>query len=123
MNAARQMSKERDGAAAMKPPFIDVTLLVRRALAEFIGTALLLIAVIGSGMAAQSLSPGDVGLELLENTVATGAALVAIILAVGSISGAHLNPVVSAADAVFGGLRPREPAIYVIAQLPGAVAG
>jgi len=91
--------------------------------AEFIGTALLLIAVIGSGIAAQSLSPGDVGLELLENAVATGAALVAIILAVGPVSGAHLNPVVSAADAVFGGLRLRELAAYVIAQVAGAVVG
>jgi len=70
--------------------------LVRRALAEFIGTALLLIAVIGSGIAAKGLSPGDTGLELLENAAATGAALVAIILAVGSISGAHLNPVSAA---------------------------
>jgi arsenate reductase len=82
-----------------------------------------LIAVIGSGIAAQSLSPTDVGLELLENAVATGAALVAIILALGSVSGAHLNPFVSAADAVFGGLRPRELATYIIAQVAGAVAG
>src|SRR6266851_1423527 len=80
--------------------------MMRRALAELVGTALLLIAVIGSGIAAQSLSPSDTGLELLENAVATGVALVAIILAVGPISGAHLNPVVSAADAFFGGLRP-----------------
>src|ERR1700674_5682937 len=100
-----------------------IAVLVRKALAEFIGTALLLIAVIGSGIAAQSLSPGDTGLELLENAVATGAALVAIILAVGSISGAHLNPVVSAADAAFGGLRPRELAAYVSAQVAGAVVG
>ncbi|MGI9148623.1 MAG: aquaporin [Chloroflexota bacterium] len=100
-----------------------MNLLRRRVLAEFIGTALLLIAVIGSGIAAQSLSPGDVGLELLENAVATGAALVAIILAVRSVSGAHLNPVVSAADAVFGGLRLRELAAYVIAQVAGAVVG
>jgi len=102
---------------------IDPMLLMRRALAEFIGTALLLIAVIGSGIAAQSLSPGDTGLELLENAIATGAALVAIILAVGSVSGAHLNPVVSAADALFGGLRPRELVAYVIAQVAGALAG
>jgi len=78
---------------------------MRRGVAEFIGTALLLIAVIGSGIAAQRLSPNDTGLELLENALATGAALVAIILAVGSASGAHLNPVVSCADAVFHGLR------------------
>ena len=125
MSAARQVSDARaDGTAvATKPPSLGVTLLTRRAVAEFIGTALLLIAVIGSGIAAQSLTPGDTGLELLENAVATGAALVAIILAVGSISGAHLNPVVSAADAVFGGLRPRELAAYVIAQVAGAVVG
>ena len=73
----------------------------QRVVAEFIGTALLLIAVIGSGIMAQNLSPGDAGLELLENAAATGAALVAIILAVGSVSGAHLNPVVSCADAFF----------------------
>ncbi len=97
--------------------------MMRRALAELVGTALLLIAVIGSGIAAQSLSPSDTGLELLENAVATGVALVAIILAVGPISGAHLNPVVSAADAFFGGLRPRELVAYVIAQVVGAVVG
>jgi hypothetical protein len=66
-------------------------LLMRKALAEFIGTALLLIAVVGSGIAAQTLSPNDTGLELLENAAATGAALVAIILAVGPVSGVHLN--------------------------------
>jgi glycerol uptake facilitator-like aquaporin len=95
----------------------------RKALAEFIGTALLLIAVIGSGIAAQRLSPTDTGLQLLENAAATGAALVAIILAVGSVSGAHLNPVVSAADAWFGGLRPRELTAYVGAQVAGAAVG
>ncbi len=97
--------------------------LVREALAEFLGTALLLIAVIGSGIAAQSLSPGDTGLELLENAVATGAALVAIILAVGSVSGAHLNPVVSLADVVFHGLGRLQLALYIGAQLVGAVVG
>ncbi len=96
---------------------------MRRAAAEFIGTALLLIAVIGSGIAAQRLSPNDTGLELLENAIATGAALVAIILAVGSVSGAHLNPVVSCADAVFRGLRLHELAAYIAAQLAGAVLG
>jgi Major intrinsic protein len=84
--------------------------LARRSLVEAIGTALLLIAVIGSGIAAQTLSPTDVGLQPLENAIATGAALVAIILAVGPVSGAHLNPIVSCVDAVLGGLRPRHPA-------------
>ena len=97
--------------------------LLRRALAEFVGTALLLIAVIGSGIAAQRLSPTDVGLALLENAIATGAALVAIILGVGSVSGAHLNPIVSCVDALFGGLRARLVAVYVVAQVLGAVAG
>lgn len=100
-----------------------VVQLTRRMLAEFVGTALLLIAVIGSGIAAQRLSPGDTGLELLENAAATGAALVAIILAVGSVSGAHLNPVVSCADALFRGLSKVELAGYVVAQVLGAVAG
>jgi arsenate reductase len=97
--------------------------LVRKALAEFVGTALLLIAVVGSGIAAQRLSPGDVGLELLENALVTGAALIAIILGVGSVSGAHLNPVVSGADFLLRGLRGHELAAYVVAQLAGAGFG
>ena len=97
--------------------------LLRRATAEFIGTALLLIAVVGSGIAAQRLSPHDTGIELLENALATGAALVAIILAVGSVSGAHLNPAVSVVDAIFGGLRWRELGAYLAAQVSGAVVG
>jgi arsenate reductase len=84
---------------------------------------LLLIAVIGSGIAAQTLSPNDTGLELLENAVATGAALVAIILAVGSVSGAHLNPVASAADAFFGGLSRVQLVVYATAQIVGAAIG
>lgn len=97
--------------------------LARRVLAEFLGTAFLLVAVVGSGIAAQTLSPSDTGLALLENAIATGAALVAIILAVGSVSGAHLNPVVSAVDAVFGGLRRTDLAWYVVAQVVGAATG
>ena len=97
--------------------------LARRGLAELLGTALLLIAVVGSGIAAQSLSPGDTGLELLENAAATGAALMAIILAVGSVSGAHLNPVVSFADAIFGGLGRVQLIVYVVAQIAGAAIG
>lgn len=96
---------------------------MRCALAEFVGTALLLIAVIGSGIAAQTLSPNDTGLELLENAAATGAALIAIILAVGSVSGAHLNPVVSCADAFFGGLGRVQLVVYVVAQIVGAAIG
>src|SRR5438094_945325 len=95
----------------------------RKALAEFVGSALLLIAVIGSGIAAQRLSPNDTGLQLLENAAATAAALVAIILAVGPVSGAHLNPVVTLADRFFGGVGTAEAGVYVGAQVAGAVAG
>jgi len=91
--------------------------------AEFIGTALLLIAVVGSGIAAARLSPNDVGLQLLENAAATAAALVAIILAVGPVSGAHLNPVVSLAERFFGGFGTVQAAAYILAQLAGGVAG
>lgn len=91
--------------------------------AEAIGTALLLVAVVGSGIAAQRLSPGNSGLELFESAVATGCALAVIILAVGPVSGGHLNPVVSLVDAAFGGLGRRELLAYIAAQLGGAVAG
>jgi arsenate reductase len=95
----------------------------RRALAEFIGSALLLMAVVGSGIAAQRLSPGDRGLELLENALATGAALAAIIWCLAPVSGAHLNPAVSLVDAALGGLRGRHLPAYIAAQLGGAAAG
>jgi glycerol uptake facilitator-like aquaporin len=95
----------------------------RRALAEFIGTAFLLIAVIGSGIAASRLSPHDIGLELLENAAATGAALASIILMVGGISGAHLNPVISLVDRALRGLSTRETLTYVAAQCAGAATG
>ncbi len=97
--------------------------LTRCAVAEFVGTALLLIAVVGSGIAAQRLSPDNVGLELLENSLATAAGLVAIILAVGPVSGAHLNPVVTLADRTFGGVGAAVAAVYVVAQLAGGVVG
>jgi glycerol uptake facilitator-like aquaporin len=95
----------------------------RRLLAEFLGTAFLLAAVIGSGIAAQRLSPHDTGIELLENAVATGAALVAIILAFGPVSGAHLNPLVTLADRMFGGVTNRDAVGYVGAQVCGAALG
>ena len=101
---------------------IDRTL-ARQALAEFVGTAFLVAAVVGSGIAAQRLSPHDIGLELLENTAATAAALVAIIFAVGPVSGAHLNPVVTLVDRAFGGLRTRAVVVYVLAQFAGGTAG
>jgi arsenate reductase len=96
---------------------------LRRASAEAVGTAFLVAAVVGSGIAAQRLSPGDAGLQLLENAVATGAVLVALILALGPISGAHLNPIVTLADRIFRGISTREAGIYVVAQVVGACLG
>jgi arsenate reductase len=97
--------------------------LTRRALAEFIGTALLAAAVIGSGIAASRLSPDDVGLELFENAAVTGAALVAIILAVGPVSGGHLNPVITLLDRIFGGITSRDASAYIGAQIAGGMFG
>ena len=97
--------------------------LARRATAEALGTAILVAAVVGSGIAAQRLSPGDTGLQLLENSIATGAVLVALILALGSVSGAHFNPVVTLADRILGGIGTREGAVYVVAQIAGACVG
>ena len=91
--------------------------------AEFCGSAFLAAVVIGSGIAAQQLSPGDTGLQLLENAAATGAGLYAIILMFGSVSGAHFNPVVSGVDAVFGGIRWSDAAAYLPAQVGGCIAG
>jgi len=95
----------------------------RRLAAEFLGSAFLAAVVIGSGIAAQRLSPGDTGLELLENAAATAAGLFAAILMFGPVSGAHFNPVVSLADAAFGGLRWREAAAYLPAQVAGCITG
>jgi arsenate reductase len=95
----------------------------RRLLAEFLGSAFLAAVVIGSGIAAQRLSPGAIGLELLENAAATAAGLFAIILMFGPVSGGHFNPVVSFVDAVFGGLRWRDAAAYLPAQVAGCAGG
>jgi arsenate reductase len=95
----------------------------RRLVAELLGSAFLAAIVIGSGIAAQQLSPGNVGLELFENAAATAAGLFAIILMFGPVSGAHLNPVVSLVDAAFGGLRWRHAAAYLPAQVAGCVGG
>jgi arsenate reductase len=102
--------------------------LARRLLAEFIGTALLVTAVVGSGITAVRLSPGNVGLQLLENSTATAFALGALILTFGPVSGAHFNPVVSAADWWLGrryrtGLSAGDLGGYVVAQALGAIAG
>ena len=98
-------------------------LLWRRLLAEFLGSAFLAAVVIGSGIAAQRLSPGQTGLQLLENAAATAAGLFAIILMFGPVSGGHFNPVVSFVDAFFGGLSWREAAAYLPAQVAGCIAG
>ena len=96
----------------------------RRVLAEFLGSAFLAAAVIGSGVAAAQLSPGDVGLQLFENAAATAAGLFTFILMFGAVSGAHFNPVVSLVDAAFGGLRWRHAiAYYIPAQVGGCIAG
>jgi glycerol uptake facilitator-like aquaporin len=97
--------------------------LTRRLAAEFIGTLLLLAAVVGSGIMAERLAGGNVAMALLANTIATGAALVALILAFGSVSGAHFNPVVTLADAYVGGIAWRYVPAYILAQLAGAYSG
>jgi glycerol uptake facilitator-like aquaporin len=94
-----------------------------RMVAEFLGTAFLVAAVVGSGIMAERLAGGNAALALLANTIATGAALVVLILTFGPISGAHLNPVVSVADALEGGLPWREVVSYITAQILGGVAG
>lgn len=97
--------------------------LPRRLLAEFLGAALLAALVIGSGVAAAQLSPGDVGLELFENAAATAAGLFAIILMFGPVSGGHFNPVVSVLDAAFGGITWRDALGYIPVQIIGCVTG
>jgi arsenate reductase len=84
---------------------------------------MLVAIVIGSGIYAQRLSPGDTGLQLLENSIATGAGLVALILAFGSVSGAHFNPVVTLAERLLGGTTNRDATVYVVAQVCGACIG
>jgi glycerol uptake facilitator-like aquaporin len=96
--------------------------LARRAFAEFLGTLFLVTAVIGSGIAAHRLSPDDTGLQLLENSVVTGAALVALILALGPVSAAF-NPVVTMVERLLGAISSRDAGVYVAAQLTGGAAG
>ncbi len=102
---------------------MDDVSLWRRLLAETIGSAFLATVVVGSGIAAQQLSPGSIGLELFENAAATALGLFAIILMVGPISGAHFNPVVSFVDAAFGGVTWRTAAAYLPAQVAGCTMG
>ncbi len=102
---------------------MDDAPLARRALAELLGSAFLTATVIGSGIAAAQLSPGDSGLELLENAAATAAGLFAFILMFGPVSGAHFNPVVSLVDVALGGRRRGDLLAYVPAQVAGCVLG
>jgi glycerol uptake facilitator-like aquaporin len=118
-------NRARIGGAVLR--VIDRTLarkaLARKAVAEALGSAFLVAIVVGSGIYAQRLSPHDVGLQLLENSTATGAGLVALILAFGPVSGAHFNPVVTLADRLLGGISAAAAAVYVVAQIVGACAG
>lgn len=100
-----------------------MTTLARRAAAEGLGSALLLATVVGSGVMGERLAGGNVAIALLANSLATGGALVALILTFGPISGAHFNPAVSLADASQGGLAWRDVPAYLLAQLVGACAG
>jgi glycerol uptake facilitator-like aquaporin len=97
--------------------------LARRLFAELLGSAFLAALVIGSGIAAQALSPNDVGLQLFENATATAAGLFAIILMFGPVSGGHFNPVVSLVDAHFGGISRRDALAYIPAQIGGCILG
>jgi glycerol uptake facilitator-like aquaporin len=94
-----------------------------RALAEGLGTGFLVAAVVGSGIAAERLSPSDVGLQLLQNALATVLVLVALIFALGGVSGAHLNPAVTLGELVTGKIAPPAAAAYVVAQLVGGALG
>jgi glycerol uptake facilitator-like aquaporin len=104
-------------------PLLLTAPLRRRLFAEALGSVLLAAIVVGSGIAAERLSPNDIGLELLENAAATAAGLYVLILVLGPVSGAHLNPLVSIADAAFGSLRWRDALAYLPAQVGGCIAG
>jgi glycerol uptake facilitator-like aquaporin len=97
--------------------------LTRRLVAEFLGTAILLATVVGSGIMGERLAGGNVAVALLANTIATGAILVALILTFGQISGAHFNPAVTLADAFLKGISLRDAAGYIVAQITGAIVG
>lgn len=113
--------------AAAEPTSIKRAPIARRLLVEYLGTALLVAIVVGSGIAASALSPEDVGLQLLENSIATALGLAVLIAVFASVSGAHFNPVVTAADWAFGrrvgGFPLRNVVPYVAAQVLGAVSG
>ncbi len=97
--------------------------LVRRAAGEFLGTAFLLVAVVGSGIMAQRLSPGQTGLELLENSIATGVALAVLILIFAPVSGAHFNPAVTLAERLLNRFPWRDSLVYWVVQVLGGILG
>lgn len=97
--------------------------LARRAIAEALGTAILLATVVGSGIMGERLANGNVAVALLANTIATGAILVALILTFGQISGAHFNPAVTISDALLKGISRRDAGAYIVAQITGAIIG
>jgi glycerol uptake facilitator-like aquaporin len=113
---------QRPTAASTTAAHADRVQLARRLVAEGLGTALLVAVVVGSGIYAEKLS-SDVGLQLLENSIATGAGLIALILAFGPVSGAHFNPVVTLADRVLGGISTRDALGYIGVQIVGACLG
>src|SRR5215213_383218 len=97
--------------------------LAKRVVSEGLGTALLLAAVVGSGIMGDRLASGNVAIALLANTIATGAALIALILTFGPVSGAHFNPAVTVSDALLGGISWIDAAAYIVAQIIGAIGG
>jgi glycerol uptake facilitator-like aquaporin len=111
-----------NGAPRALPKALEHSLITATAF-EFVATGFLLIAVVGSGIMAERLSGGNVALALLANSIATGGALVALILAFGPVSGAHMNPIVTMAAVLTGGLRWRFAFAYFIAQILGAIMG
>lgn len=97
--------------------------LVRRLAAEAFGTAMLIVAIVGSGIAASRLSTGDIGFQLLENAAATACALIGLILMFAEVSGAHFNPLVSLLDRMLGTITTRDAGLYMLAQVVGGCAG
>ena len=110
----------RERQAPIAPPPVD---LPRRLLAEFVGSAFLLVAVVGSGIMAETLSPTDVGLQLLENAAATTGALIGLIVMFATVSGAHFNPAVTLVERLLGTMSTRDAGAYVAAQVVGGCLG
>lgn len=121
--AANLTPVPRTGTALDTPVGHRSTDLPRRLLAEALGTGFLVLAVIGSGIMATRVSPGDVGLQLLENAAATAGALIALILAFAAVSGAHFNPVVTLVELLLGTTTTSDASAYVAAQIAGGCVG